>query len=290
MTYALCAVVLAAGEGTRLRPITHVLPKALCPVGNVALLDRALARLDRHGLRGPVSVAVNAWHLADHVVAHVGARAYLSVESGPSPLGTAGAIANLRDWIAGRAVLVANADAYLAPRTQTSQDLAALLRDWDGTTVRILCVDADDRHPPEFSGRRFAGFSLLPAQVAAELPLERSELVTSVWRPAERAGLLELVPYDGLYLDTGTPADYLAANLHAAGASSLVAPDALVTGEVERSVIGPRARVEGRVTRTVVLPDAVVGPDEHLVDAVRLGADITMWAAGADRRHGRVGA
>ncbi len=48
---SLCAVVFAAGEGTRLRPLTTTVPKPLCPVGNVTLLDRALARLAQHGLQ-----------------------------------------------------------------------------------------------------------------------------------------------------------------------------------------------------------------------------------------------
>ena len=60
MTGALCAVILAAGEGRRLRPLTDSTPKALCPVGNVPLLDRALARLKHHGLSGPAMAAVNA--------------------------------------------------------------------------------------------------------------------------------------------------------------------------------------------------------------------------------------
>lgn len=118
-----CAVVLAAGEGTRLRPLTERLPKALCPVGNVPLLDRALHRLAGLGLVGTDRVAVNACYLGDQVVDHVGDRAHLSVEPG-DPLGTAGGVANLRDWIAGRGVLVGNADAYLAdparPRAPTS--------------------------------------------------------------------------------------------------------------------------------------------------------------------------
>ncbi|MDT5037575.1 MAG: N-acetyl-alpha-D-muramate 1-phosphate uridylyltransferase, partial [Micromonosporaceae bacterium] len=59
---AVAAVVLAAGEGRRLRPLTGIRPKALCPVGNVTLLDRALARIAGLGLAGPAAVAVNACH------------------------------------------------------------------------------------------------------------------------------------------------------------------------------------------------------------------------------------
>lgn len=276
-----CGLILAAGEGSRLRPLTATLPKALCPIGNVALLDRALARLSRHGLSGPASVAVNACYLADRITTHVGGRAYISTEPGPPALGTAGAVAHLREWIAGRAVLVGNADAYLAPAggVQAVQaDLSALVDGWDGDTVRVLTVPAGDR-PAEFGAARFAGFSLLPASVVQALPSSRSELVHEVWRPAERAGRLELVGYDGLYLDTGTPTDYLAANLHAAGGGSIIATDAVVAGTVDRSVVGSGAEVRGTLLRSVVLPGGWVGPDEHLVEAIRLGHDITVGTA-----------
>jgi len=271
----LCAVVFAAGEGIRLRPLTATLPKPLCPVGNVPLLDRALARLAQHRLSGPALVAVNACYLADQVADHVGGRAYLSREPGPTALGTAGALAHLRDWIAGRAVLASNSDAYLAPRQADGRDLAPLLQGWDGSTVRVLAVPAGGR-PAEFGDRRFAGFSLLPPDLVTALPPTKAELVTTVWRPAERAGRLEVITYDGDYLDTGTPADLLAANLDAAGGGSLVAPDAEVSGPLSRSVVGAGARVRGSLTRSVVFPGGRVETGEDLVDAIRLGADITV--------------
>jgi MurNAc alpha-1-phosphate uridylyltransferase len=267
VTAALCAVILAAGEGRRLRPLTETVPKALCPVGNVPLLDRALHRLSHHGLAGPATVAVNACYLADQLIEHVGGQAYTSREDPPA-LGTAGAIGNLRPWIAGRAVLVGNADSYLAALPPRLDDLAALLDGWDGQTVRVLCVPAGAARP-EFGDLRFAGFSLLPADVAAGLPATPAELVLAAWRPAERAGHLEVITYDGLYLDTGTPASFLAANLHAAGPHSLLAPTAVVTGTVEHSVVGAGAQVHGSVKRAVVLSGAVVAAEEQLVDAIR---------------------
>ncbi|MGI8807170.1 MAG: nucleotidyltransferase family protein [Acidimicrobiales bacterium] len=108
MTDDLAAVVLAAGAGTRLRPLTDILPKAMCPVDNVALVDLAI---DRVRPLTPL-VAVNVHHGRSHLEAHLAGRVHLSME--PELLGTAGALGRLRDWIHGRATVVVNADA-LAP-------------------------------------------------------------------------------------------------------------------------------------------------------------------------------
>ncbi|MEU6024464.1 sugar phosphate nucleotidyltransferase [Micromonospora sp. NPDC047134] len=280
----LCAIVLAAGEGTRLRPLTERLPKALCPVGNVSLLDRALARLAGLGLTGPQRVAVNACYLGDQVVDRVGTRAHLSVEQG-SPLGTAGGVGNLRDWIAGRGVLVGNADAYLAdPTSPPGPDIAALLHGWDGDSVRLLGQPAlDPKAPGTFDGHLFTGFSLLPWRLVRQLPPTFGDLVRALWRPAEAAGRLTVVPYRGTFYDTGTPADYLAANLHAAGDTSLIDPTATVTGDCHQSVIGAGATVRGTVTRCVLWPGATIGADERLHEVIRVDDDLTVPAADPSR-------
>ncbi len=270
-----CGVVLAAGEGQRLRPLTEQLPKALCPVGNVALLDRALARLAALGLAGPESVAVNAAYLADQVVRHVGDRAHLSVEL-EGPLGTSGGVGRLKGWIDGRGALVGNSDAYLAdPARDPGKDIAALLDGWNGETVRMLTKPNPPGATGGFSGRRFTGFSLLPWRYVRELADEHGNLVRTVWRPAEAEDALELINYEGVYIDTGTPADYLAANLHA---GPVVDPTATVTGTATDSVVGPGAQVHGTITRCVVWPGAEVGAGESLVDTVRAPGNLTVHA------------
>jgi NDP-sugar pyrophosphorylase family protein len=278
-----CGVVLAAGEGVRLRPLTAVLPKALCPVRNVPLLDRALDRLAGLGLTGPADIAVNAAYLADKVGGHVGDRAHLSVEA-DGPLGTAGGVANLKGWIDGRGALIGNADAYLVdPRRDPGKDIAALLDGWSGDTVRMLTRPVLPGDKGGFSGRRFAGFSLLPWRCVRDLPGEKGELVHRVWRPAEAAGDLELIAYEGAYVDTGTPADYLHANLRGAGDSAtqgnLIDPTATVTGHVSDSVIGAGATILGTATRCVIWPGGVVTKDETLTDAIRANTTTTVLAA-----------
>jgi NDP-sugar pyrophosphorylase family protein len=260
----IAAVVLAAGEGTRLRPLTAVRPKALCPVGNVPMLDRALDLLAEVGISGADQVAVNACWLAGQIVEHVAGRAYLSVES--ELMGSAGSIGRLRDWIAGRPVLVLNADAYFSGDVQ----LKELIDGWSGDRLRML----GQHHvggPGEFGAFDFAGMSLLPAKTAATLPAERGDLVVAAWRPAEAADVVSL---HGLYLDCGTPTSYLHANLLEVE-DSLIAGDAVVTGEVVRSVIGAGARVHGDVHDCVVWPGSVVAAGERLNRCIRAG-DVTI--------------
>ena len=88
---AMVGVVLAAGRGTRLRPLTRLRPKALCPVGNVPLVDLALERV-----RPAVDeVAVNLHHGRRTLDRHLAQDVHRSIEE-DEPLGTAGALGNLR--------------------------------------------------------------------------------------------------------------------------------------------------------------------------------------------------
>jgi NDP-sugar pyrophosphorylase family protein len=239
-------VVLAAGEGTRLRPLTELVPKALCPVGNRPLLDYALDRV-RTVTNG---IAVNAHHLGEQVEQYVAAQepgVHVSVESGEL-LGTAGAIGQLRDWISGDAVVVTNSDAL------TTGDLAELVQGWDGERIRLLV--AFDGDEPDFDGMWiYAGACVMPWSAVRDLEARPSHLHTERWQPASEAGTLELVPTRAAFTDCGTPLRYLGANLTVSRGESVIGAGAIVDGDVEASVVWPGARV---------------APGEHLRYAIRL--------------------
>lgn len=229
MADGVAGVVLAAGAGTRLRPLSRLRPKALCPVGNVPLVDLAIERVRAV----TEAVAVNVHHGRDAMVEHLAGRVFLSVEEREA-LGTAGALGQLRGWLAGRAAVVVNADAWCPG------SLAPLLDGWDGERVRLLLVGDDVLTPTSA-----VAASLLPWRAVAPLRAQPAGLYEVVWRDAQRAGELEVVRHDGPFVDCGTPRQYLAANLASSGGASVIDPHAQVAGEVDRCVVWAGAEVRG---------------------------------------------
>jgi len=243
----LAGVVLAAGAGTRLWPLTTIRPKALCPVAGVPLVDLAVERVRAV----TSSVAVNTHHGRELLEAHLGGRVHLSPEPDEA-LGTAGALGLLRPWIDGRPVVVVNADAW------TSASLAPLLDGWDGERTRVLVAGAAEVSP----AMRVAG-ALLPWAVTEQLAATPSGLWEVSWRAALEAGTIEALAIGAgtPFIDCSTPGAYLAANLAASGGDA---------------VVGAGAVVEGELVRSVVWPGGIVHRGERLVQAIRAGDRTTV--------------
>jgi NDP-sugar pyrophosphorylase family protein len=243
-------VALAAGEGRRLRPLTNLRPKALCPVATRPLVDHALDRLA--GVAG--SVAVNLHHGVEQLDAHLPTSVHRSFEW-PLALGTAGALGALNGWIGGRDVLVTNVDAWF----EHPPDLAGFVDEWDRERSRLLCVRDPERG--DFGDLRYCGVALVPAEAAADLTAEPTGLYEVLWAAEHEAGRLDLVVHDGIFVDCGTAADYLRANVRSA------------RGEPGSSVVDPTAVVGAgaRIERSVVWDHSEVAPGEVLEDAIRAG-------------------
>ena len=168
------------------------------------------------------------------------------------------ALGHLRSWSGGRGVLVSNADAWLGPTAGAT--VAELVEGWDREHHRLLCVR--DARRGDFGDLRYCGVALVPAAAAARLEAVPSGLYEVAWREAWEAGALDLVEADVAFVDCGTPADYLRANLEASGGASVIGSGASVasTAVVECSVVWDGARVDdGEVlVRGVRTPEGTV--------------------------------
>lgn len=104
------AILLAAGLGTRLRPLTDTVPKCLVPIAGRPLLDIWLEQLGRADIR---PVLINTHYLAPTVAAYVRASHYagdVTLVHEPVLLGTGGTLLANRDFVGRASVLVAHAD------------------------------------------------------------------------------------------------------------------------------------------------------------------------------------
>lgn len=131
------AMVLAAGLGTRMRPLTHDRPKALVDVAGRALIDHTLDRLQAAGVE---TVVVNVHHFADQMEAHLARRRIpriLIADERAGLLDSGGGIAHAAHLLGDDPIFVANIDnVWIEGATPALQTLASL---WDPERMDI-CI------------------------------------------------------------------------------------------------------------------------------------------------------
>ena len=104
------AMILAAGYGKRLAPITDTLPKPLIKVGNMSLIDRNINYLVKSGFH---EIIINVSHHADQIINHVNknfSELNISFSIEDRPLGTGGGVYNALEKIGNNPFLLTNAD------------------------------------------------------------------------------------------------------------------------------------------------------------------------------------
>lgn len=284
------ALVLAAGYGTRLRPLTEELPKPLLPVLGRTLLARTLDALAAVGCE---AVAINLHHLSDSIPAAVGERwgAMPLVYSREDPiLGTLGAFLPLRPFFAGcDEVLLVNGDslcdwplAALLARHRRGGAAATILvagrpdpRAFGGGLAldrrgRVTAIRTDRAFGEVHRRYVYAGAYVLRPELLARIPEGTpSDSMNDLFLPMLAAGgppLGSLVTWRPWH-DLGTPARYLDgvsdwARREAGREGTWVSPGATVDpgARLERSVVEAGARVAGgaEVAASLVMGGAVV--------------------------------
>jgi mannose-1-phosphate guanylyltransferase len=229
------AIILAAGLGTRLRPITSTIPKCLVPINGVPLLELWLRDCERAGVE---SVLVNTHHLADRVAEFVAARRGLPVTLAYEPvlLGSAGTIAANWSFVAGvESFLVVYADnlttfplSELIAFHATHQRIAsmALFRSPNPSACGV--VEMDDtglvtgfwEKPANPPGNLVnAGLYVFRRQVRPYLPADVPADVGRSLMPA-LVGRAMGLPIKDYFVDIGTLENYYSAQADYAAACS----------------------------------------------------------------------
>lgn len=132
------AMVLAAGLGTRMRPITDTIPKPLVEVAGRTLLDRALDALNSAGIE---SAVVNVHHLGDQIVTHCAPRNHPHIiisDERNRLLDSAGGIVKALPFLGSAPFVLLNADTFWIDTGRSN--LAALAAAWDASRMDMLLM------------------------------------------------------------------------------------------------------------------------------------------------------
>ena len=226
------AMILAAGKGTRLYPLTETLPKPMVPVAGKPVLEHTVRWLSRHGIR---RIAINLHHLPDAVRSHFGDGSRFGVElrysEEPELLGTAGGVKQVEGFFDDPFVVVYGdvlADFDLGAlaafhRSHGGEPHATLTLDRrpDAAACGVVELDANDRilgfvekpRPEEIRSPWVnSGIMVLDRALLAGIPAGR---FSDFGREVLPAWLGEGIPLwgwrlpEGAYLiDMGTPEKY----------------------------------------------------------------------------------
>jgi mannose-1-phosphate guanylyltransferase len=288
------AVVLVGGFGTRLRPLTSNTPKQMLPVLHRPMIDHVLGHLARHGVDEVVlSMGYRADAFSNAYPDGTCAGVVLHYAVEPEPLDTAGAIRfAARHAGIDERFLVMNADVLtdldIGALVQFHDDhgaeaTIALHKVEDPSAFGVVPTDQNDRvtafveKPPRDEAPTDlinAGIYVVEPSVLDRIPGDRRVSIERETFPAMAAdGTLYAMNGDTYWIDTGTPANYLQAQMDLLSGvrgqrPSAVHPDAHVdpAATVERSIVGPGAVVHaGAVLRgSLVMAGATIGADAHL--------------------------
>ncbi|MDF1684263.1 MAG: nucleotidyltransferase family protein [Legionellaceae bacterium] len=208
------AFIFAAGRGTRLRPLTDRIPKALCTVGGIALIDYHLEKLNQHP--NITRVLINHAFLGDQIRRHILQSNYPNLEiiyipEPPGGLRTGGSLVYARDKIGENPFLAINADVF------TNYDFLRIQLPKTSLAHLVLVKTPLDHMPSDFgltsahllsnSDKQytFSGIACYHPKLFENKPLGRATIAPWL-RDATSAGLATAEIHSGMWFDTGSPA------------------------------------------------------------------------------------
>jgi MurNAc alpha-1-phosphate uridylyltransferase len=220
-------MVLAAGLGTRMRPLTDRMPKALVPVAGKPLIDHVLDRLRDAGVERAV---VNVHHLADQMEAHLAGRRAPQVlisDERAALLDSGGGIQRARDQLGEDPILLANIDSlWLEGATPALETLKGA---WDPARMDLLLLLVKRGNGIGFEGPQGffmdeagrlthstepdvvtpyanVGFGIMKPQVLDDQPKTGPFSIYPTWRRLQAEGRLYGAVMDAFWMHVGDPA------------------------------------------------------------------------------------
>jgi MurNAc alpha-1-phosphate uridylyltransferase len=218
------AMVLAAGYGTRLKPLTDRMPKPLVPVAGKPMIEYALDKLRAYGIE---EIIVNVSHLKDQLTAYVSNCRGLTIKISEEtePLETGGGLKKALPLLGHEPVFTINSD--IIWRDEQESALDRLTRHWDDAKMDVLLlaqskakaighdkgedhlfinpgntIDWNEREAPYI----IAGIGILHPRILANAP-DGKFTVKILWHQTLAQNRLFCLPHHGQWFQTGSVAD-----------------------------------------------------------------------------------
>ena len=301
------AVILVGGEGTRLRPLTCNIPKAMVPVVNKPFLEHVIGNLAKHGIK---DIILAKGHLAGPIAEYLGDGTQLGVRLTfvveDTPLGTAGAFKNVASYL-DETFLALNGDIFTDldytgvlsfHRQRRAKATITLAPVEDPTAYGVIETDEQGRvgrflekpAPGEVTTNMInAGTYVLEPEVLAEIPPQVKVSIERETFPLllDRGDPVYAYSSPGYWMDMGTPQKYL--QLHrdllngkcrhyaptsgagvVTGTQINIHPAAQITGPV---LIGNNCTIEQNVR---LIGPVVIGDGCHLLEGALI-EDSVIW-------------
>jgi len=303
-------MVMAAGKGTRLRPVTDLLPKPMAPVANRPVLHHILRLLKRHGFR---EVVLNLHHMPEAVTGYLGDGSAVGLDIRysfePELLGTAGGVKKNEDFLGTGTFLVMSGDALTdidltglvaAHRRTGSIATIAVKEVADPSLYGVVVTDDDERvvgfqeKPSREEARSHlcnCGIYVFEPEILSMIPAGEFDDFGSRLFPdlLKRHVAFHSHTFGGYWSDVGNLAEYFRGNADAlTGKVAVELPGEEVRPGVwvdEAAYVAPSVRIEPPVVigrecflgedvviegPTVLGDRTVVGAAAHVVRAVVL--------------------
>ena len=271
------AIILVGGLGTRLRPLTHTIPKPLLPLANIPMVERMVRKLPNVFDTAILAVNYGLTEMKEYFEKReIGKKIIIVPEE--EPLGTGGAMRNCFDYVTGTTA-VFNGDVV------SSIDLKKMLEQHIKTKARGTLALWEVENPSRFGVVELKDGQILQFQEKPEKGTELSNLINAGTYLLE-PDILEMIPsnqkisierdiypkvagnglygfpFEGYFIDSGTPESYLKANFKCIGKDgTAVHKGASIRGP---SLIHENAELQD----CIIGPNAIIGSDVKMEKCV----------------------
>lgn len=264
------AIILSAGQGKRLYPITEFFPKALLPIANIPAIEGVISRLEENSIK---NLYVNTFHLADQIREFIVKKrgSEVNIINEDQLRNTGGGIANFKSALSDQSFIVHNCDIYV------EQDLSMLiachlkakaiatLMVVDFPRINSVLVENDevrDFHP-ESGNMTYSGIAVFSPDIWKYFPDKKAFSLVSVLDDALAAGeKISAFKSEAFWCDFGTPQDYWNLHKHLSRKNAIdIANSANVKGSAFTgfNYVGAGSKVRNSALENcIVLPGAMI--------------------------------